>query len=265
MFAAPPPLRLAVPAASIRPRPLHFAAPACHSRRVALPSLLQCRAQLRTAVLVSGGGRSLENLLCHFTSSTLVQICLVIASREGCGAIERARRFLVPVRVISPRSPVDVRAFSEAVSAELDAQRVQLVVLAGFIHFYHIPDRYANRVMNIHPALMPSFCGRGYYGERVHRAVLAYGAKVTGVTVHFADNEYDHGPIILQRAVAVHEDDTVETLAARVFAEECRLLPQAIELWATQRLRIEGRRVRILPAAESTHAPSSATTAMGDA
>ncbi|MBC7351484.1 MAG: phosphoribosylglycinamide formyltransferase, partial [Thermogutta sp.] len=106
---------------------------------------------------------------------------------------------------------------------------------------------FENRVVNIHPALIPAFCGQGFYGLRVHQAVLDYGAKITGCTVHFADNLYDHGPIILQRVVPVLDDDTPETLAARVFAEECKAYPEAITLIAEGRVQVEGRKVRILP------------------
>ena len=108
-----------------------------------------------------------------------------------------------------------------------------------------IPPEFAGRVMNIHPALIPAFCGKGYYGHHVHEAVLAAGVKLTGCTVHFADNEYDHGPIIVQKAVPVLDDDTPETLAARVFEMECEAYPEAIELFAAGRLVVEGRRVRI--------------------
>jgi folate-dependent phosphoribosylglycinamide formyltransferase PurN len=110
-----------------------------------------------------------------------------------------------------------------------------------------VPDDFAGRVMNIHPALIPAFCGKGFYGQYVHEAVLAAGVKVTGCTVHFADNVYDHGPIILQRAVPVYENDTPQTLSSRVFAEECDAYPEAIRLFAEGRLKIEGKRVHVLP------------------
>mmetsp|Transcript_12300 Transcript_12300/g.50655 ORF Transcript_12300/g.50655 Transcript_12300/m.50655 type:complete len:121 (+) Transcript_12300:738-1100(+) len=115
------------------------------------------------------------------------------------------------------------------------------------MHFYRIPDRYLGKVVNIHPSLIPAFCGKGYYGERVHRAVLDFGAKITGCTVHFADNEYDHGPIILQRSVPVEEDDDDESLAARVFESEKLALPDALRLLAEDRVIIDGRRVKICP------------------
>ena len=123
--------------------------------------------------------------------------------------------------------------------------------MGGFLQLIAIPDDFRNRVMNIHPSLIPAFCGKGFYGERVHEAVLAMGVKVSGCTVHFTDNEYDHGPIILQRTVEVRDDDTVETLFARVFEQECEAYPEAIRLFAEGRLRVEGRRVRVM----SRHEP----------
>ncbi len=118
--------------------------------------------------------------------------------------------------------------------------------MGGFLKQLTIPSDFANRVVNIHPALVPAFCGRGFYGHRVHEAVLEYGAKLSGCTVHFADNQYDHGPVILQKAVPVLDDDTPESLAARVFQAECEAYPEAIQLIADNRVRVEGRRVRIL-------------------
>jgi formyltetrahydrofolate-dependent phosphoribosylglycinamide formyltransferase len=125
--------------------------------------------------------------------------------------------------------------------------RADLVCMAGFLQLLPIPDDFAGRVMNIHPALIPAFCGKGFYGHRVHEAALQHGVKVSGCTVHFADNVYDHGPIILQRAVPVLDDDTPDTLAARVFEQECEAYPEAIRLFAEGRLRVEGRRVRVGP------------------
>jgi phosphoribosylglycinamide formyltransferase 1 len=137
--------------------------------------------------------------------------------------------------------------FSQAVFDGLRAAEVDLVVLGGFLARLEIPADFAHRVMNIHPALIPAFCGAGMHGKHVHAAVLARGCTVSGCTVHFCDNEYDHGPIILQRCVPVEFDDTPESLAARVFEEECKAYPEAIRLYAAGRLRIEGTRVRILP------------------
>jgi phosphoribosylglycinamide formyltransferase-1 len=119
--------------------------------------------------------------------------------------------------------------------------------MGGFLKRLDIPADFANRVVNIHPGLIPAFCGKGFYGHHVHEAVLEYGAKLSGCTVHFADNQYDHGPVILQKAVPVENDDTPETLAARVFEAECEAYPEAIQLIAEGRVKLEGRIVRILP------------------
>jgi len=149
------------------------------------------------------------------------------------------------------RSYLDPQAFNAAVNAVFAYYPIDLVILAGFLSLYEPPPALVGRVMNMHPALLPAFGGKGFYGNRVHRAVLESGVKLSGCTVHFADACYDHGPIILQAAVPVEDDDTVESLAARVFAAECTLYPQAIQLFAENRLRVEGRRVRILPAPSS--------------
>jgi phosphoribosylglycinamide formyltransferase-1 len=124
----------------------------------------------------------------------------------------------------------------------------ELVVLAGFLSLLRIPADYRGRVINVHPALIPSFCGKGFYGTKVHDAVVQSGVKVSGCTVHFVDNEYDSGPIILQRTVPVHDRDTPQALAARVFKEECKALPEAITQYADGRLEISGHRVRVRPA-----------------
>ena len=121
----------------------------------------------------------------------------------------------------------------------------QYVVMGGFLSYVPIPPDFENRVLNIHPALIPAFCGHGFYGHHVHESVLAYGAKVSGCTVHFVDNQYDHGPVILQKVVPVLDDDTPDTLAARVFDAECEAYPEALNLLASGRVTVEGRRVRV--------------------
>jgi phosphoribosylglycinamide formyltransferase 1 len=209
---------------------------------------------LRTGVLVSGGGRSLENLCARIADGRLtgIDVTVVVASRATSGALGRAATYGVPARVVRPVDyDRDAARHSDAVSAVLDEFRVDLVVLAGWLHFYLIPDRFARRVVNIHPSLIPAFCGKGYFGHHVHQAVLDFGAKVTGCTVHIADNEYDNGPIVLQRAVPVMEDDDADSLADRVFLAETEALPAALQLFADGRLQIEGagKRVRVLPAA----------------
>jgi phosphoribosylglycinamide formyltransferase-1 len=141
----------------------------------------------------------------------------------------------------------DVRQFNDRLHAVLDEHDVDLVALLGFLSLFELRGKYAGRTLNVHPALIPAFCGKGFYGRRVHEAVLEAGVKLTGATVHFSDDQYDHGQIILQEAVPVLEDDTIETLSARVMACERRLVPRAIQLFAEGRIQIEGRQTRILP------------------
>jgi formyltetrahydrofolate-dependent phosphoribosylglycinamide formyltransferase len=205
--------------------------------------------RLRLGVLISGGGRSLQNFIDLSEAGRLkAQVVKVVSSRRDAGGLDRARRHGIPAVVVRRRDFATTEEFSNAITAELDAEDVGLVALAGFLSLYRIPDRYAGRVMNIHPALLPSFGGHGFYGDRVHRAVLECGCKVSGCTVHFADNEYDNGPIIVQKAVPVLEDDDEHTLAARVFEREKEAYPEAVNLFAEGRLRVDGGRVRILPA-----------------
>lgn len=201
---------------------------------------------LRVAVLLSGSGTSLENLFERIDAGDLpVEIAVVIASKAEAGGLARARRHGVPAVAIARREHPDITEFNDRIHAELDRHGADLVALLGFLSPFQTRDRWGGRVINVHPALMPAFCGKGFYGHHVHEAVLEAGVKVTGATVHFADDEYDHGPIILQEAIAVLDDDTPETLATRVQAVERELVPEAIRLFAEGRLIIDGRRVRI--------------------
>jgi formyltetrahydrofolate-dependent phosphoribosylglycinamide formyltransferase len=200
----------------------------------------------RVAVLLSGSGTSLENLFERIDAGELpARVAVVVASRADAGGLARARRRGVPAVAVPRKELRDVRAFNDAVHAELARHEVDLVALLGFLSPFETRG-FAGRTINVHPALVPAFSGPGFYGARVHEAVLARGCKVSGATVHFCDDEYDHGPIILQEAVAVRDDDTPESLAARVQAVERRLVPEAIRLFAEGRLRIEGHRVRIV-------------------
>lgn len=202
---------------------------------------------IRLGVLISGGGTTLLNFLAQIQSGELfAEVSLVVASRANCAGVERAQNAGLQCIVIPRREFSDVRSFSDAIFEPCRRADVDLVVFAGFLSLVHIPDDFMGRVMNIHPALVPAFCGQGMYGHRVHEAVLAKGAKVSGVTVHFADNQYDHGPIILQRCVPVEEGDTPDALAARIFASECIAYPDAIRLFAEGRLEITEGRVRLL-------------------
>lgn len=205
---------------------------------------------IRLGVLISGGGTTLANFLRRIEDDQLrAEIPIVIASRPGCGGLDHARAAGIRTEVVARKACTSVEDFSDRIFALLRETRVDLVPLAGFLSLIRIPDDFANRVMNIHNALIPAFCGKGLYGIRVHQAVLARGVKVSGCTVHFADNLYDHGPIIVQRPVPVHEEDSPEALAARVFEAECEAYPQAIQLFANARLEVLESRVRILDAA----------------
>jgi phosphoribosylglycinamide formyltransferase-1 len=201
----------------------------------------------RIAVLLSGSGTSLENLLaCIDAGSVPGEVRIVVASRANAFGLERARRRGIAAVAVPRKDLPDVGAFNDALHAALAPHDPELVLLLGFLSPFETRGRYDGRALNVHPALIPAFCGKGFYGHRVHEAVLAAGVRVTGATVHFVDAEYDHGPIVLQEAVAVRDDDTPETLAARVQEVERRLVPEAVRLFAAGRLRIEGRRVRIL-------------------
>lgn len=202
---------------------------------------------IRLGVLVSGGGTTLLNFLSQIQQGKLsAEIPLVIASRGNCRGVERARAAGLRCEVVERKTFAGTDTFSARIYDLLREAQVDLVTLAGFLSRVDVPDDFRHRVLNIHPGLIPSFCGRGFYGHHVHEAVLARGVKVSGLTVHFADNEYDHGPIILQRCVPVLDDDTPDTLAARVFEAECEAYPEAIRLFASARLEIDGCRVRIL-------------------
>ena len=201
---------------------------------------------LRIAVLLSGSRTSLENLLEHIDSGAVPgRVEIVIASKEKAFGLERARRRGIPAVAVVRKQYPEVSDFNDALHAALADYDVDLVLLLGFLSPFETRGKFNGRTMNVHPALIPAFCGKGFYGRRVHEAALEAGVKLVGATVHFVDAEYDHGPIILQEAVPVEDDDTPDTLAARVQASERRLVPEAVRLFAEGRLTIDGRRVRI--------------------
>lgn len=203
---------------------------------------------LPIAVLISGGGTTLRNLIALREQGDLpVDFSLVISSNPKAKGIGYAVTAGIPTLVIEKKRGVTDDAYSRAVFDPIRQSGAQLVVMGGFLKHVAIPSDFANRVINIHPALIPAFCGQGMYGHFVHEAVLEYGAKVSGCTVHFVDNHYDHGPIILQRVVPVLSDDTPDTLAARVFAAECEALPEALRLIAAGRVSVAGRLVQVAP------------------
>jgi formyltetrahydrofolate-dependent phosphoribosylglycinamide formyltransferase len=207
-------------------------------------------APLKLAVLVSGSGTTLQNLLDEIAAGRLnASVELVIGSKPGLKGLERAAAAKVMNFVVERTAYENVAAFSKQVFGLIDdAGGVDLVCLAGWLCLLDIPEKYHGRIMNIHPALLPSFGGKGMYGRKVHQAVLDHGCKVSGCTVHFVDGSYDTGPIILQRPCPVLDDDTPEALAARVFEQEQVAYPEAIRLFQAGRLVVEGRRVRVRPA-----------------
>ena len=190
------------------------------------------REPIRLGVLISGGGRTLLNIdKCIKQGRINAEVSLVISSRSTVKGVERAREAGFNVKVIRRKDFADVGAFSGRLESELVKAGVELVIQAGWLCYWKIPQRYVNRVMNIHPALLPCFGGKGMYGHYVHEAVLKAGCKVSGCTVHFCTNEYDKGPIIIQRVCPVEQNDTADSLAERVFGQECIAYPLAIELF----------------------------------
>jgi len=205
----------------------------------------------RIAVLVSGGGTNLQALLDAEASGILHsgKIELVVASKPGVYALERAAKHGVPSVVAERKACADQAEFEAKIQAALEEYQIDFIVLAGFLSILSedFVRRWPDRIINVHPALIPSFCGKGFYGLRVHEAALEYGVKVTGATVHFVNEICDGGRIILQRAVDIEPGDTPETLQRRVMEQaEWKLLPQAVSLFCQDRLKVEGRTVRIL-------------------
>ena len=202
------------------------------------------------AVLVSGGGTNLQALIDAQQRGELGggEITAVISTKEGAYALERAKNAGIPGYVVPRKAYADNQSMTIAMVEKLRELDIQLVVLAGcmVIFTHELVEAYPNAIMNVHPALIPSFCGKGFYGLHVHEAALGYGVKLSGATVHFVSEECDGGPIIAQKAVAIEEGDTPETLQKRIMEEaEWKLLPQAVSLFCQGRLTVEGRRVII--------------------
>ena len=203
-------------------------------------------AKLRLAVLISAGGTTLQNLIDRIAQGRLnAEIVTVISSRPDVYGLVRAQQAGIPHEVVARKGKTREQ-FGEAMYERIRAVKADLVCLAGFLEFLPIPPDFTHRVINIHPSLIPSFCGKGFYGHHVHEAALAAGVKITGCTVHFADNEFDHGPIILQKPVPVLDDDTADTLGQRVFQAECEAFPEAIDLISSGKLQVKGHRVYFL-------------------
>ena len=204
----------------------------------------------KIAVLVSGGGTNLQALIDAQARGELGggEISLVLASKPGVYALERAAKAGIPGMVLARKEFADADSYTEALVATLQEQGIELVVLAGFMIIIGegMYKAFPNRIINVHPALIPSFCGQGFYGLHVHEAALAKGVKVSGATVHFVTPECDAGPIILQRAVEVMEDDTPETLQKRIMeTAEWKILPEAVKLFCQGRLKVENNKVYI--------------------
>ena len=201
---------------------------------------------LRLAVLISGGGRTMINILDQIRAGNLnAAIVLVISSRSTVGGVEKAKSAGLNLKIIRTKDYPDVDDFSNRIVEQLDKAKTDLVIQGGWLCLWKIPAKYINRVMNIHPALLPSFGGKGMWGHHVHEAILAAGCKVSGCTVHFCTNEYDKGPIIVQRCCPVKEEDTPDSLAERVFEQECIAYPEAIKLFAEGKIRVENAVVKI--------------------
>ena len=204
---------------------------------------------VRIAVLCSGGGTNLQALIDAQEAGQIDgKIVLVLSNASKAYALERARKHGIEAKFISKKQLGSDVAFNDAILAELRRVRAELVVLAGYLPIVgeQIVRAYEHRIINIHPALIPAFCGPGMYGHHVHEAVLAYGAKISGATTHFVDEQVDHGGVIMQESVPVLEDDTPDTLAARVLTVEHRILPESVCLFCAGKLGVDGRRVHVL-------------------
>ena len=205
---------------------------------------------MNVALFCSGGGSNAAAVLAAIAAGRIAaRAVLLVADRDGIGALDHAREYDIPTAVLPPREFGDEAAFADALLVVLREHDADALVLAGYLK--KIPGAvvgaFRHRILNVHPSLLPAFGGAGLYGRRVHEAVLAHGCRVSGATVHLVDEAYDSGPIVLQTCVPVLPNDTPEVLAARVLTQEHRLLPEAVGLLASGRLRVDGRRVSVLP------------------
>jgi len=201
---------------------------------------------VRLGVLISGGGRTLLNLVDEIQDGNLnAEIPLVIASPEDCSGVEKCINVGLTCQALSKQDFPSVASLSEEVFSQCRSHEIDLVIMAGFLRLIRIPDDFEHRVLNIHPSLIPAFCGQGFYGSHVHEAAIARGARISGCTVHFADNEYDHGPIVIQRTVEIPDGTSADDLAALVFEQEQIAYPEAIRRVTSGLLQIDGQRTAL--------------------
>lgn len=209
--------------------------------------------QFKIGVLISGSGTNLQSLIDNVENGFIKgKISVVISNKESAYGLERARQHNIDAIYVNQKNYENFEKFNDAIINELNAHGVNLVVLAGYLKILsgRFTETYRNKIINIHPSLIPSFCGKGYYGLRVHEAVINYGVKISGATVHFVDEEADSGPIILQEPVPVDNNDTAETLQQKVLRTEHKLLPLAVKYFCEGRLEVTGRKVRIIELTE---------------
>ncbi|MDP8243798.1 MAG: phosphoribosylglycinamide formyltransferase [Candidatus Hinthialibacter antarcticus] len=202
---------------------------------------------IRVVVMLSGSGSTLQNFIDLSESGRLpIHITKVISSRGDAYGLQRAQNHNIPTVVVSRKKFNDWADYNQALTDAVNEEQPDLVLFAGFMSLFWPGESYSGRIMNVHPALIPAFCGKGMYGHHIHEAVIETGAKITGCTVHFVDGQYDTGPIILQRAIEVYDDDTPDTLAERVQEVERQIYPEAVNLFVQNRLQIENKRVKVL-------------------
>lgn len=193
-------------------------------------------------VLLSGSGRTLENFLEKLDD---VNIKVVISSKQNVKGIEIAKKANIPTYIVQRKKYDNIKSFSDQITKILKNYDISLIALAGFLSFYDYPNIYENKILNIHPALIPSFSGKGYYGMKVHKAAYKRGVKVSGCTVHFIDKVYDNGPIVLQKTCRIKASDKPKDIADKVFELECKAYPEAIRLFFYNKLKIKNNKVFI--------------------
>ncbi|MDF2675857.1 MAG: phosphoribosylglycinamide formyltransferase [Bacillota bacterium] len=204
--------------------------------------------QIKIGILVSGSGTNLQSIINSVESGFINgKIQVVISNKENAYGLQRARNHNIGAVFINEKNYSNIEEYNEAIIKELKSHGVELVVLAGYIKILtnKFIETYSNKIINIHPSLIPSFCGKGYYGLKVHEAAINYGVKLSGATVHFVNEEADNGPIIFQESVSVHYDDTAETLQERILEVEHKLLPLALKYYCENKIEVVGRKVKI--------------------